>query len=210
MGDPAYEDDSVVIRPLAFRSDEELVQAIRDGDGAAKHRLFEKYGKHVARVLVRCLGARDEIADLVHEVFVIVFRDLARLGEPRALKAWLSAIAVYVARGFLRHKRRRRRLAFFAPEELPEPPAPVCDDDARAAIRATYAILDTLPDGERIAFALRFIDQMELTEVAAACKTSLATIKRRLARAQQAFVVAARENAQLANWLAGSTRWGER
>jgi RNA polymerase sigma-70 factor (ECF subfamily) len=210
MGDPAYEDDSVVIRPLAFRSDEELVQAIRDGDRAAKQRLFEKYAKHVARVLVRCLGARNEISDLIHEVFVIVYRDLARLREPNALKAWLASISVYVARGFLRHKRRRRWLTFFAPEELPEPPAPVSDDDARAAIRATYAILDTLPDDERIAFALRFIDQMELTEVAAACKTSLATIKRRLARAQRAFVEAAREDAQLERWLAESTRWGDR
>ena len=33
-----------VIRPLAFRSDDELVDAIvRRGDPDAKHRLFEKY-----------------------------------------------------------------------------------------------------------------------------------------------------------------------
>jgi len=201
-------DDADVIRPIAFWSDAELVRAIRTGDRDATTQLFDKHGRHVARVLVRCLGTCDAIADLVHDVFVIAYRDLARLREPGSLKSWLASVAVFVARGYLRHKRRRSWLAFLAPEELPERPAPRTDYDARAALRATYTILDTLPDDQRIAFALRYIEQMELTEVAAACKTSLATIKRRLARAQQAFATAARADARLEAWLATGMRWG--
>jgi RNA polymerase sigma-70 factor (ECF subfamily) len=197
-----------VIRPLAFRSDDELVAAVRTGDRDAKHRLFEKYAPYVARVLMRCLGSCDEISDLVNDVFVIAFRDLRRLRDPNAVKGWLAAIGVNVARGFLRHRRRRRWLDFFAPEDLPEPSVVARDDDARDAIRATYAILDRMPDEQRVAFALRFIDQMELTEVAAACNTSLATIKRRLVRAQRAFVEAARGNEHLESWL-DEGRWGD-
>jgi len=209
MGEPAEADDPGVIRPLAFQSDEDLVAAVRRNDRDAKRRLFEKYAPHVARVIARCLGARPDNADLVHEVFVMALRDIARLREPAALKGWLSAIAVHAARGYLRHKRRRRWLSFFAPDELPEAPAPHADGDTRDAIRATYRILDTLPDDQRVAFALRFIDQMELTEIATACDTSLATIKRRLQRAQTAFVAAARDDEHLAPWLADGARWGE-
>jgi RNA polymerase sigma-70 factor (ECF subfamily) len=78
----------------------------------------------------------------------------------------------------------------------------------RDALRATYAALDALPADERVAFALRFIDGMELTEVAAACETSLATIKRRLARAEDRFEAEARKHPALEAWIDGGTRWG--
>jgi len=42
---------------------------------------------------------------------------------------------------------------------------------------------------------------MELTAVAAACGVSLATIKRRLSRAQATFVSLASQHAVLAEWL---------
>jgi RNA polymerase sigma-70 factor (ECF subfamily) len=58
-----------------------------------------------------------------------------------------------------------------------------------------------LPADERVAFALRFIDGMELTAVATACNVSLATIKRRLSRAQRTFNALALEHAALAEWV---------
>jgi RNA polymerase sigma-70 factor (ECF subfamily) len=47
--------------------------------------------------------------------------------------------------------------------------------------------LTTLPADDRIAFALRVMEGMELLEVAEACRVSLATAKRRIARAQRRF-----------------------
>jgi len=78
----------------------------------------------------------------------------------------------------------------------------------RDATRRVYRVLDTLPEDERIAFALRFIDDMELTDVAEACDVSLATIKRRLDRAEATFVARARKDVVLSGWLEGGARWG--
>jgi RNA polymerase sigma-70 factor, ECF subfamily len=50
---------------------------------------------------------------------------------------------------------------------------------------------------------------MELTEVAASCGVSLATIKRRLSRAQQSFTSGARREPALAEWLRADTSPGE-
>jgi RNA polymerase sigma-70 factor (ECF subfamily) len=50
---------------------------------------------------------------------------------------------------------------------------------------------------------LRFIDGMELVEVADACSVSLATIKRRLARAQKRFSAMARTYPELDEWVSG-------
>ena len=196
-----------VVRPAAFQRDEALVDAARRGEAAARTAIFDRHATHVARVLGRVLGADVDIADLVHDVFVHALADLDRLADPSALKAWLTAIAVNIARGHIRRRVRRRWLRFFAPEDVPEVEAPVADAETRAAVLAMYRVLDSMDADDRIAFALRFVDGMELTETAAACGVSLATIKRRLSRAEASFVDKARAMPALASWLEGGSRW---
>jgi len=206
----APERTSNVVRPAAFqRADGELVVAARRGDAGAQAQIFDRHAPHVARVLARILGTERELADLVHDVFVMAFRDLARLSDENALKAWLSAIAVNTARGHIRRRSRRRWLRFFAPEDMPEAPSGAADEETREAVRATYAVLERMDPEERIPFALRFIEGMELTEVASACGVSLATIKRRLGRAEAAFLEGARAHAVLESWISGGARWSE-
>jgi RNA polymerase sigma-70 factor (ECF subfamily) len=207
---PAVEEraNNVVRLAPLVRDDATLVAAARRGEEGARTEIFDRHAHRVARVLARLLGRDGELADLVHDVFVMALRDLDRLTAPAALKGWLTTIAVHTARGHIRRRKRRRWLLFFSPEQIPEPLAPTADEDTREATRATYAILDAMPANERIAFALRFIEGMELTEVAVACQTSLATIKRRLARAEAEFQEKAREVPVLSSWLEGGSRWG--
>lgn len=188
--------------------DAELVRAFRSGDPAARAALYDRHADHVHRVLYRMLGVDRDLADLHHDVFVRALVSLPKLQDPSALKAWLTMIAVHVARSAITRRRRWRWLGFLPDEDLPEVDAGSASGEVRDALRATYAVLGRLPADERIAFALRFIDGMELTEVAAACETSLATIKRRLARASARFEAEARAFPVLEEWLEGGTRWG--
>src|SRR5262249_29605775 len=160
-------------------------------------------------VLYRVLGFDRDLADLHHDVFVRALASLPKLEDPSALKGWLTMIAVHVARSWMTRKRRRSWLWFLPDEELPEVAGSAAPGEVLDALRATYAVLDALPLDERIAFALRFIDGMELTEVAAACDTSLATIKRRLSRAGARFEAEARKQPVLEAWLDGGSRWGD-
>jgi RNA polymerase sigma-70 factor (ECF subfamily) len=192
----------------AFRGDDaELVRAAQAGDRAARVALYERHGDHVERVLSRVLGFQRDLDDLHHDVFVRALASLGNIDEPAALKGWLTRIAVHVALETIDRRRRRRWLWFLPDHELPEVTAVVASGEVRDALAATYAVLGRLPADERVAFALRFIDGMELTEVAAACETSLATIKRRLARASARFEAAARREPALVPWLEGGTRW---
>ena len=150
----------------------------------------------------------QDTTDLHHDVFVRALGSLPRLEDPGALKGWLTMIAVHVARSAIARRRRRSWLWFLPGEELPEVDSGAASGEVRDALRATYAALERLPVDERIAFALRFVDGMELTEVAEACEVSLATVKRRLARACQRFEVEARKDPVLETWLEGGTRWG--
>jgi RNA polymerase sigma-70 factor (ECF subfamily) len=193
----------------AFPGDDAaLVQAFRRGEPEARAALYERYADHVHRVLYRLVGFHGDLADLHHDVFVRALSSLPSLEDPSAFKGWLTMIAVHAARTWITRKKRLRWLWFLPPEELPEVPASSASGEVLHALVATYAVLDTLPVDERIAFALRFIDGMELTDVAAACETSLATIKRRLDRAGASFEAEARKQPALEAWLEGGSRWG--
>ncbi len=54
---------------------------------------------------------------------------------------------------------------------------------------------------ERVIFSLRFLEGMELAEIAVACDVSLSTAKRRLKEAEKHFVARARRMPALRPWL---------
>jgi len=192
-----------VIPLFAPGSDEALVAGLRARDPGAQRALFEQHGPYVQRVLARVLGVDAELPDLLHDVFIEAYEGIDRLSDPKALKSWLASIAVFTARACLRRRKRRSWLRFVGWDELPEPPSTGATGEMTLALSRVYAVLNGMPEDERIAFALRYIDGMELTEVAEACGVSLATIKRKLSRAQELFQARAQREPALQRWLGG-------
>ena len=185
--------------------DVRLVAELRARGRGAASTLLASYGRDIERVVMRVNG-RADLADLVHDVFVRALERIHTLREPSALRAGLIGSAVLTAREHIRHRQRRRRFAL-----LPflDPPALPYDAEGGEALRHTYAILERMDVDERIALALRVIDGMELRDVAAACGCSLATIKRRLSRAQTRFAEEARRDPILAARVRDGARWGD-
>ncbi len=191
-----------VVRPLKFVGDDEaLVKALRARHPGAGEVLYDRYGTHVQRVLARVVGVDAELPELLHDVFVQALESIHSIREGARLKAWLTSLAVFTARGCIRRRSRRSWLRFQAPENLPERSIDTLDSDAREELRTTYRLLEQLPVDLRIAFTLRFIAGMELTEVAEACRVSLSTVKRRLARAERLFLARAKRHPVLADRL---------
>jgi RNA polymerase sigma-70 factor, ECF subfamily len=197
---------SVVRLPVA-ETDAALVAGLRAGQATGGAALYDRYSRHVRRVLVRVLGPDEDLGDLVQDVFVEAIDSIDSLDTPEALRGWLASIAVFRARAEIRRRARTRWFPLFAVDRLPEVAAPVSTPEVDEAVRATYRVLAKLPADERIAFALRFIDGMQVSEIAGTCRVSIATIKRRLTRAQRRFTTIARGVPEIAEWLERGTRW---
>lgn len=58
--------------------DQALVRAIIDGSQAAFAQLVETHQRTCAHVIGRMVGDRDQVADLLQETFLAVFRQLHR------------------------------------------------------------------------------------------------------------------------------------
>ncbi len=191
----------------AAADDMALVEAVRRGHPAAKAKLFDRHVRHVQRILARTLGGDRELADLLHEVFARALRGIDALEDPSLLESWLTGIAVRTARECLRRRVRGRWLRFLAAEEVPEIESEGASEDVREALRVTYAILDRLGTEDRMVFTLRFLEGLELTDVARASGMSLNTVKRRIARAERRFLTLAERERALDEWLDGGARW---
>jgi RNA polymerase sigma-70 factor, ECF subfamily len=203
-----------VVLPLGFAGDDRaLVEALRANHPGAKAALFQRHVGWVERLITHVIGFDAELADILQEVFTRALGSIHTLKDPSALEPWLGRVATHTARKVLRTRTRRawlRRFVDSSEEERYEPAALAFAPEARQALRAVYRVLDVLPADERIAFALRFIDGMELTEVAASCDVSLATIKRRLVRSEKRFVAVAARYPELSPWLEGGAKWRDR
>jgi len=184
-----------------------LVAGLVAGEAEAWTELVDRYGGYVERLVAGVLGVDVDIGDVVQEVFVRVIERIHQLREPGALKGWIASVTVFTARAHIRRRRRWRWIRFSAPGDIPDVPGWSSTPESKPLVSATYRLLDALPEGERTAFSLRFIAEMELTEVAAACGVSLATVKRLLARAERRFLRRARQNPMLAERIERGERW---
>lgn len=207
----AQQDSVALLTPLTFVGDDAaLIEALRAGHPGAAAAFYDRYAGQVRLALRSILGPDDDIPDLLQEVFIRAMDRVGKIREADRLGAWLTTIAVFVGRAQIRLRSRRKWLRLFSPErtrlrQLEQPPS-----DARRALREVYAVLDDMPVDQRMAFVLRYVHGVTLVEAAEACDTSLATIKRRLSRAEERFLQAVRRRPELARWLEEGTRWTEK
>jgi RNA polymerase sigma-70 factor (ECF subfamily) len=197
----------ILVLPAADLStidDAGLVRAVLHGDPRAPRVLWDRHARLVYRILRRSLGQQNDVEDLVQEVFLSLWKRLPTLRDPRALPAFLVTITTLTLRHELRRRWVRRYMTLGAKEDIgPDLQAVHPDPEARQAVSRLYAILDRLGREERIAFVLRYIEGMELTEVAPALELSLATAKRRLAHARARVDYHIARDAGLAAYLSG-------
>lgn len=192
-------------------ADATLVCELRSGQRgtrAAAVTLFDRHGKHVERLLYSLLGPEAEAEDLLHEVFLRAIQGIRDLDEPAKLRSWLTGITVHTAREHIRKRVRRRWLSFVA--EVPEPapsPARVATEELTEATRCTFEVLRGMSADDRVVFSLRFIEGMEMAEIAVACDVSLSTAKRRLKDAERHFLARALRFPALRPWIEEGGRW---
>jgi RNA polymerase sigma-70 factor (ECF subfamily) len=185
-------------------TDEALVRAVQAGEKWAASALVERYSAMVERLLRRVLGHDQEIEDLVQDALCTVLMSIHQVRDGAAVKGWVAQIAIHTAHRAIRKRRLYRWLLFWYPKGNEEVESPV---GSRDALRRVYLALEELPPDERVPFALRFIDEMPLEDVAAACNVSLATIKRRLSRAERKFLAIAKRDGALTACIEEGDRW---
>lgn len=174
--------------PLGHLADAQLVRLSADGDMPAFEQLYRRYAAFAINLAVRLQGSPTDVEDIVHDAFLRARARLSDLRDPTAFRGWLGSIVVRLVRTRLRRFRLLTTLGLVhsgEPVDLDSLSSPDAGPEARAMLAQVYALLRTMPSDDRIAWTLRYVERHRLESVAELMDCSLATAKRRIARAQR-------------------------
>jgi RNA polymerase sigma-70 factor, ECF subfamily len=186
---------------LGLMDDESLARALIAGEPAAATIAWQRFSPMVRRIVRRAIGPGGEVEDLVQNVFLRLFTKVHALREPKVLKAFVITITTFTLRQELRRRRLRSWLGLRADPTAFDLRVVHPDPLAREALTRFYRLLDRFGARDRTAFVLRFLEGMDLTEVAAALGVSLATAKRCIARAQERMLTYVERDPALREYL---------
>lgn len=167
--------------------DAALVSRVASHDTAAFELLYRRHAAFALNLAVRIQGSTQDVEDVVHDAFLRAHQRLAELRDASAFRAWLGSIVVRIVRTRLRNRRLLNVLGLANPEpvDLEAIASQEANPESRAELAQIYALLQTLPADERIAWTLRYVERHRLEGVAELAGCSLATAKRRIAKAQR-------------------------
>lgn len=129
--------------------DATLVRRCLRNDPLAVRELVERYQDAVFAVCLRVLNHRQDAEDVVQEVFVRVFRSLARWDASRLLRPWILGIAVNRCRTHLAKRARRPDTVDYLQETAAAAPA---DDSAELTAEIERALA-----GLRVEYRTTFV-----------------------------------------------------
>jgi RNA polymerase sigma-70 factor (ECF subfamily) len=164
-------------------SDAEMVAQLQQGDKGALVRLYDEYAGLVYGVARRVLKDAAAAEDVVQEVFLQLWRNPASFREERGrLAPWLAVIARHKAVDQLR-KLKHEAASDPDSDERPaaEPAAPVTiSADAFADAGKAKSLMAQLPDEQREALEMAYLDGLTHSEIAQRTGEPLGTVKSRI------------------------------
>jgi RNA polymerase sigma-70 factor (ECF subfamily) len=166
-------------RREARENDRILIEACRRGDRQAMEALYHRFKRRVFGMVGRIAGAQDA-EEVAQEVFIRVFRGLAKFRGESALDTWVYRLTVNAALSHVQRRPMRAEgedsLAMVAAHEGPA-------RDPKLAARLESALAD-LPAGYRAVIVLHDVEGLSHEEISEILGCRIGTSKSQLHKAR--------------------------
>lgn len=158
-------------------SDEQLVDAYREGDETAFEELFERYRHRIFHFCLRFLQNRANAEEVFQEVFLRVHTRLHGYHSKNRFAQWLFTIANHACVDELRKRKRMRWLLFSNQTEERIDESDLETDLSRNRLREEIVRkLENLDARQKQVFLLRIDGELMFREIAALLKEPLNTV----------------------------------
>jgi len=172
-------------------TEEEWIEAAREGDKVAFGRLVEAYQTPIYNLAYRMLHNRSEAEEAAQEAFIRAYRHLDSYDPERPFSSWLFSIASH----YCIDRLRRRRIDWLPLKEeiaepvrlasaSPNPEAVATDRDREAWIQE---LMEMLSPTDRAALTLHYWYDCSYKEIGEVLDLTVSAVKSRLYRARRAL-----------------------
>jgi RNA polymerase sigma-70 factor (ECF subfamily) len=168
-------------------TDGDLVQRAQKGDLTAYNELVSRHQRAMYGLVSRMVSSRDDVDDLVQDIFVQTYRSIGRFRGQSAFSTWLHSIAVNTTIKYLRKMKSRPAVSIDDPVTGIEntlaadgdcPPAMVVEESERK--QAVRAAVEQLSEKHRVVVVLHYFEDHSCEEIAKVLNCSVGTVWSRL------------------------------
>jgi len=173
-------------------ANDDLVERCRSGDRRAFEELFIKHRDMVFNVVWSISGDREQAEDITQETFVKAYLGFSGFRGGSKFSTWLYRIAVNQALRTKSTGMRRARAEQplddrVLPFDGPEPEEALRLSETERSVRRAIC---ELPPAQRAAITLRYLEGLDLAEVAQIVGSPIGTVKSRIHHALKRMSVA--------------------
>ncbi len=158
-----------------MKTDEELVEKIKDGNIAAFEEIIIRYKAKIYKIIFSIIKDPQDAEDLVQEVFIKVYSSIRKFRGRSRFYTWLYRITVNVALNYLRKNKKNLEfiddIGFSLKEKEIEEHI-----WTQEVIKEIFSLANTLPKKEKLIFILKFqngLSNKEISEVVGLSRDSV-------------------------------------
>lgn len=192
------------IRKESNQADIEIIDSILNGNINDFSKIQKKYRRTVFAIIRRMVRTEEDVEDLVQETFIKAFNALSTYDRKFNFSSWLLKIASNGSIDFLR-KRKMETISISQGGDTSEENDfyfEIPDDsllpDAEIITKQQMEILNTsigkLPVNYQKIIELRFIQELDYSEIASLLNIPLGTVKALLFRARKLLQLLIKQN----------------
>lgn len=166
----------------------QLINRARAGDGEAFGALVEQYRDNVYRLAYRMCGNAHDADEAAQEAFVAAWRALPNFRGEAKFSTWLYRLTTNAAIDLMRREKRHRTASEEdVPELADETDSPQQQVERTEQRETVQKALSSLSEEYREVLLLRYMQELDYTEIAEALSLPAGTVKSRLNRAKAAL-----------------------
>lgn len=173
---------------------QKLLAEIARGHEPALAKLYAIFSKRVFNTALGYLQNTAEAEEVTQDVFVKIYQSAARFEGKSAVATWIYRIAINQSIDRIAHRNRQKRFGvvvrFFrghSPElqiDLPHFDHPGVVLEQKENARILFKAIESLPEQQKAAFILSFVEELPRQEAADVMQVSLKAVESLLQRAK--------------------------
>lgn len=172
----------------------ELLAKIAQGSEPALEELYTLFKSRVYNTALSYLQNAEEAEEVTQDVFVKIFRSATWFEGKSSVSTWIYRITVNQSLDRLNHRKRQKRFGLLVDLFGKNPAEPATDLphfdhpgvvlEQKENARILFQAIESLPDQQKTAFILSFIEDLPRQEVADVMQISLKAVESLLQRAK--------------------------
>lgn len=143
-----------------------IINGCLNNDRLSQHRLYDRYASRMFGVCLRYANGREEAEDMLMEGFMQIFKSLPLFRGESSFTTWMHSVMVNTAVSHYRSVKRFRKELLAS--DVIEEEGKAEEENIIASLEAKQLLelLEQMPDGMRLVFNLKAVEEYSFSEIA--------------------------------------------